>query len=85
MNREKNVIRLEYLMTKEQSPVPGNFAAFIGHTPIDVSQSDIRPIAKAHLKALKRQLRSANMSDNMSKYHVEDLVDRIDEILDTDD
>ena len=79
------VERLEYLMTKEQSPVPGRFAAFAGYTPIDVSQSDIRPVAKAHLKALKGQLQSASMSDSMSKYHVEDLVDRIDEILDTDD
>lgn len=79
------VERLEYLMTKEQSPVPSRFAAFAGYTPIDVSQSDIRPIAKGHLKALKRQLQSASMSDNMSRYHVEDLVDRIDEILDTDD
>ena len=79
------VERLQYLMEKEQSPVPSRFADFVGHTPIDVSQSDIRPIAKAHLKALKRQLKGANMSDNMSKYHVEDLVDRIDDILDTDD
>lgn len=79
------VERLEFLMTKEQASIPANYAPFMGYTPIDVSQSDIRPMVKAHLKTLKRQLESAAVSDNMSKYHVEDLAERIDEILDTDD
>jgi hypothetical protein len=78
------VERLEYLMKNEQGAVPEGFADFVGHTPIDVSQSDIRPIAKGHLKALKSQLQSAKVSDTMSKYHLEDLVDRIDEILEGD-
>jgi hypothetical protein len=75
------VERLEFLMTKEQRFVPNNFASFIGHTAIDVSQSDIRPMVRADLKKLKRAVQSANATDNMSKYHLEDLEERIEGIL----
>lgn len=75
------VERLEFLMTKEQGFVPNNFASFIGHTAIDVSQSDIRPMVRADLKKLKRAVQSANATDNMSKYHLEDLEERIEGIL----
>ncbi|MGB0863205.1 MAG: zinc-dependent metalloprotease [Saprospiraceae bacterium] len=75
------VERLEFLMTKEQGFVPNAFASFIGHTAIDVSQSDIRPMVRADLKKLKRAVQSANVSDNMSKYHLEDLEERIEGIL----
>ncbi len=78
------VERLEFLMTKEQGRVPAGFASFIGHTAIDVSQSDIRPMVRADLKKLKSQV-SAGVSrtnDNMSRYHLEDLLERINSILD---
>jgi hypothetical protein len=75
------VERLEFLMTKEQGFVPNRFASFIGHTAIDVSQSDIRPMVRADLKKLKRAVQSANATDNMSKYHLEDLEERIEGIL----
>ena len=71
------VDRLEYLMTKEQE---GRYNA----TDVEVSQSDIRAIARAELNTLKRSINSAlgRTSDTMSRYHLQDLKERIDLILD---
>ena len=70
------VARLEYMMTNE---APGFQAR-----SVRVSQSDIRPVVKSELKALKQQIRSnrAKFSDRASTIHLDDLVDRIDDILD---
>jgi hypothetical protein len=73
--------RLEYLMKNEQPNFPEEFADFIGITSIDVSQSDIRAVARAELKRIKAMAASAKSSDTMSQYHLEDLVARIDEIF----
>ena len=79
-----HIERLEYLMKEEPAPVPANFRAFIGGTPIDVSQSDIRPMVRAELKTLRTQINGAiaRTTDLMSKYHLEDAVQRINNILD---
>jgi Met-zincin len=79
-----HVERLEFLMKEEPAPAPANVRAFAGSTPIDVSQSDIRPIVRAELKALRAQINGAiaRTSDAMSKYHLEDAVQRINLILD---
>lgn len=79
-----HIERLEYLMKEEPAPVPANFRAFIGGTPIDVSQSDIRPMVRAELKTLRTQINGAiaRTTDLMSKYHLEDAVQRINDILD---
>lgn len=79
-----HIERLEYLMKEEPAPVPANFRAFIGGTPIDVSQSDIRPMVRAELKTLRTQINGAiaRTADPMSKYHLEDAVQRINQILD---
>jgi hypothetical protein len=79
-----HIERLEYLMKEEPAPVPANFRAFIGGTPIDVSQSDIRPMVRAELKTLRTQINGAiaRTADSMSKYHLEDAVQRINNILD---
>ena len=71
------VDRLEYLLTEEQS---GRRNA----TSVNVSQSDIRAIARAELNTLKRSLRSAigRTGDTLSRYHLQDLMERIDLILD---
>ena len=76
--------RLEHLMKEEQEPVAANARAFTGFTPVDVSQSDIRPMARAELKKLKGMIQSAisRTSDAASRYHLEDCVARIDSILD---
>ncbi|WP_299259949.1 zinc-dependent metalloprotease [uncultured Aquimarina sp.] len=76
--------RLDFLMTKEQAPIPPNFRRFVRRTNVDVSQSDIRPIVRAELKNLQRDLRNAigRTSDRMTRYHLQDAVERISLILD---
>ncbi|GAA0872398.1 zinc-dependent metalloprotease [Gangjinia marincola] len=77
------VERLEYLMTNEQSQIPAAFRRFVKRTNVDVSQSDIRPVVRAELKALRSNVRSAvnRTRDRMSKYHLQDLEERITMIL----
>lgn len=79
-----HIERLEYLMKEEATPVALAFRAAGAVTPVDVSQSDIRPIARAELKTLKAQITSAVLraSDTMSRIHLEDCIQRINAILD---
>ncbi|WP_449619086.1 zinc-dependent metalloprotease [Robertkochia sediminum] len=71
------VERLGYLMHEEQQQSRRTASA------IDASQSDIRSIARAELNTLRSQVSSAinRTGDLMSKYHLRDLRDRIDETL----
>ena len=73
--------RLEYLMTEEQGRVPSFFSSY--RTRVDVSTSDIRPLVKAELKQLKRDIinNRSGVRDRMSRYHLDDAIDRIDDIL----
>ncbi|MFT6850695.1 MAG: hypothetical protein ACJATA_001510 [Sphingobacteriales bacterium] len=75
--------RMDYLMTKEQQSVPAAFRSFYGLTPIDVSLSDIRPAVRGELKTLERDINRAlpRVTDRMTKYHLEDALIRIDNIL----
>jgi len=76
------VERMEFLMTQEPAAFGGSFAAF--STPVDVSQSDIRPFVRGELVTLRVQLRQAvgRATDRVTRLHLEDLVIRIDDILD---
>ncbi|WP_242015620.1 zinc-dependent metalloprotease [Robertkochia marina] len=71
------VERLGYLLHEEQEQSRRTA------TPVDVSQSDIRAISRAELNALRSQVSSAinRTGDSMSKYHLRDLRERIDETL----
>ncbi len=72
------VEQLEKLMREEQTPMPAAAADFMGYTRIDVSQSDIRPIARAELikiKSLAQQNGSA--SSGIAKAHFEEIAERI--------
>jgi hypothetical protein len=71
--------RMHELLTEEQSARAARFG-----TRVDVSQSDIRAVVKAELKALHKDLEKAvkRTSDAMTKVHLEDCVDRIEKILD---
>ncbi|GIV36472.1 MAG: glutaminyl-tRNA synthetase [Cyclobacteriaceae bacterium] len=79
-----HIERLEFLMKEEPAPPAQNLRAFMGSTPIDVSQSDIRPIARAELKALRSQITAAinRTRDPLTMYHLEDALQRINQILD---
>ncbi|MEM8897245.1 MAG: zinc-dependent metalloprotease, partial [Bacteroidota bacterium] len=78
--------RLEYLMTKEQTPISGAFSNFVGFTRVDVSQSDIRAVVRADLTKLQDELErgSKRASNDMTKYHFEDALARINILLDDD-
>ena len=71
------VDRLAYLLTQEQE---GRRNA----TAVNVSQSDIRAIARAELNTIKGMAsRAANRTgDTLSRYHLQDLRERIDQLLD---
>lgn len=77
------VERMAYLLTADETPVPAQLAAFAG-PQMDVSQSDIRPMARQELKALSSQVKASlpKYSNPVLKSHLEDILVRIEEALD---
>jgi len=74
-----HVERLEWLLTEEPEPSP-----FGDGPPVDVSQSDIRPLARAQLEDLRSAAdRWGRITDDQrTRAHLRDIVVRIDAILD---
>ncbi|GGD73123.1 glutaminyl-tRNA synthetase [Maribacter cobaltidurans] len=75
--------RLAYLMTAENQKKLPDFGGYRKSTAVNTSQSDIRSVARAELNILKRNIRNAigGVSDRMSRYHLQDIEERIDHIL----
>jgi len=73
--------RLEYLMTEEPPAPPAAFGNSI--TRVDVSQSDIRPLARAQLDEIAQDSRRAagRTNDRVTRAHLEDLSARAAAIL----
>ncbi|MDO6604986.1 zinc-dependent metalloprotease [Arenibacter palladensis] len=82
--QKAHIERLAYLMTAENESKKGDFGGYQKSTPINTSQSDIRSIARAELNILRSDLKNAinRTVDPMSKYHLQDAVERIELILD---
>lgn len=82
--QKAHIDRLAYLMTAKNEGKKPAFGGYQKSTAINTSQSDIRSIARAELNTLKREAKNAitRTSDSMSKYHLQDAVQRIDMILD---
>ena len=76
--------RLKYLMTVEKQNLPNFNSPYIKSTKVTVNQSDIRSVARAELEILKRDIRGSigMTSDRMSRYHLQDALERINDILD---
>ncbi|MDY7393958.1 zinc-dependent metalloprotease [Aureibaculum sp. 2210JD6-5] len=75
--------RMEYLMTKEQTPIPAQFRRWVTRTNVNVKESDIRPVVRAELKSIQRSARSAAASSSgMKRIHLQDIAERIENILD---
>ena len=76
--------RLAYLMTADNESKKGDSGGYQKSTPINTGQSDIRSIARAELNILRKDLKNAinRTIDPMTKYHLQDAVDRIELILD---
>ncbi|MCC9136220.1 zinc-dependent metalloprotease [Pontibacter silvestris] len=70
--------RMDYLLNKEESK-PTRYNS----TTVEISQSDIRSILRGELANLQKQLRAAqrNYSGDLSRYHIDDVLVRIDNIL----
>lgn len=82
------VERMEYLMTEEmEMNIPPQFREFIGVTPVNVSQSDIRAYARGELETLlaASQRAERRTSDRTTQLHLRDLSARIEDVLDGDD
>ncbi|MCM4174093.1 DUF5117 domain-containing protein [Arenibacter sp. TNZ] len=82
--QKAHIERLAYLMTAESVTQKKNSSGYQKSTPINTGQSDIRSIARAELTILRRDLKNAisRTTDSMSKYHLQDAVERINLILD---
>ncbi|MEY8782034.1 zinc-dependent metalloprotease [Allomuricauda sp. XS_ASV26] len=81
--QKAHIDRLEYLMTADSQRKMPDFGGYRKSTPINTSQSDIRSVARAELNNLKRDIRNglARISDSMSRYHLQDALERINLIL----
>ena len=77
------VERLDYLINKEQSEIKGLEKYSLKRTSLTISQSDIVSVSRAKLEELKRLINKKLPSyrDEISKYHLKDVVFRIEQIL----
>ena len=73
--------RLAFLMEDQEAPSAGRGGGPGGNST-NVLRSDIRPLIRAQLNALRADAEAANSSDEMTRYHLDDIVARIDDILD---
>jgi len=78
--------RMETLLTGDLQPAPSNFRRFVGPN-FDASQSDIRAIVRSELKTLRTSVNSAipKTNNTLTKIHLEDILVRIDRILNPND
>ncbi len=76
--------RMKFLMTKDESKKSKNHGQFVVGTKINISQSDIRALVRAELNILRRDVRSAinRTRDTMTRYHLQDVLERIRMVLD---
>ncbi len=81
--QKAHIDRLEYLMTAENQKKLPDFGGYRKSTVVNTSQSDIRSVARAELKNLRSDIRGGlpRISDTMSRYHLQDALERIDLIL----
>jgi hypothetical protein len=52
-----------------------------GGVTTNVLRSDIRPLVRAQLNTLRAEASATNSTDEMTRFHLEDAVARIDDIL----
>jgi len=76
--------RMNYLMLYNQPKLKNTGKQSINRTTINTSHNDIRAIARAELSKLKNSVRYAinKTPDPMTRYHLQDILERISTILD---
>lgn len=81
--QKAHVDRLEYLMTADNQAKVSDYGGYRKSTALNTSQSDLRTIARAELNILKQAIRNGRnrTTDIMTKYHLDDVSERINLIL----
>ena len=78
------VERLGNIISPPSSPSSGGGGIVISFGPsIDIKKSDIISVAKGTLRSLKAEIQVVlpGYTDKMSRYHLQDVVERIDKVL----
>ncbi|MCW5909762.1 MAG: zinc-dependent metalloprotease [Cyclobacteriaceae bacterium] len=72
------------LMKNDQVNVVPAARSALGFTPVNVNHSDIRPFIRGELKIIRNSLKQALAltKDTATRYHIEESIVRIDQILD---
>ena len=74
--------RLDYLLN-EAKDQRGTNNGYRKKSGITINQSDVKSVARGELKRLQRDVKAASRKGNtLTRYHLQDVVDRIDLILD---
>ena len=74
--------RLDYLLNKAKNQRGAN-RGYFKRSGININQSDVKSVARGELKRLQRDAKAArNRGNTLTRYHLQDVVDRIDTILD---
>ncbi|MEM6892892.1 MAG: zinc-dependent metalloprotease [Bacteroidota bacterium] len=75
--------RLDYLMTAGPQKKLSSFGGYRKSTVVNTGQSDIRSLARAELNNTARQIRRGlpGIQDKMTRYHLQDVQQRIEDIL----
>ena len=86
-NLQKSFVERLRVLANYSSPNPpsgGGIVISIGGPAVDIKKSDIMSVARGTLRSLRAEIAAAipAYADRMSKYHLQDLKDRIDAILD---
>jgi len=78
--------RMDDLMTAEVEPVPAQYREYVMRTPVNVAQSDIRAYVRHELQTLREDVERARrrVDNERTLMHLDDVLVRIDTILDPD-
>ena len=78
---------MDYLINKKQSEITGIEKYTLKRTRVNINQSDIISVCRGKLEELKSQIkkRVPNYRDEYSKYHLKDILNRIDSVLESKD
>ena len=74
--------RMDMLLDATVDAPPSDVQDFLFFTPIDVAQSDIRAYVRSELQRLRQQVERRRSADDATRVHYDDVVMRIDAILD---
>ena len=73
--------RLDYLLNEAKNQRGAN-SGYYKKTGININQSDVKSVARGELKRLQRDVKAAsNRGNTLTRYHLKDVVGRIDLIL----